>query len=122
MAQQPTIDINDNNNCFPFHSLTNSEFERLGSTNRLSQSDMDRPSQLRLSQLRFNPFQPNQNIALSGNNIELDTAFSINKICCDYFLPKYFKTRIENRNIQTNFSLLHLNIRSIANKFDSFKI
>ncbi len=32
-----------------------------------------------------------------------------------------FKMQIENSNIQTNFSLLHLNIRSIANKFDLFK-
>ncbi len=116
MTQQPTIDIYDNNNCFPFHTLANSEFETLGYTNRLSQSDMDR-----LSQLRFNPFQPNENIALSGNNIELDTTFNTNKIFCDYFLPQDFKRQIENSNIQTNFSLLHLNIRSIANKFDLFK-
>ena len=51
MSQQSTIDIHDDNNSFPFHTLTNSEFETLGSTNRLSQSDLDR-----LSQLRFNPF------------------------------------------------------------------
>jgi hypothetical protein len=52
MTQQPTIDINDNNNCFRFHSLTNSEFETLGSTNRLSQSDMDRLSQSKYSAFR----------------------------------------------------------------------
>ena len=40
------------------------EFETLGSSTRLSQSDMDR-----LSQLRFYPFQTNQNIALSGSNM-----------------------------------------------------
>jgi hypothetical protein len=87
-----------------------------GSTNRLSQSDLDR-----LSQLRFNPFQTNQNIALSGNNIELDTWFNTNSICCDYFLPKDFRTQIETKNIVKTFSLLHLNIRSVSNKFDSFK-
>ena len=89
---------------------SNSEFETLGSTNRLSQSDLDR-----LSQLRFNPFQTNQNIALSGNNIELDTWFNTNSICCDYFLPKDFRTQNETKNIAKKFSLLHLNIRSISN-------
>jgi hypothetical protein len=95
---------------------SNSEFETLGSTNRLSQSDLDR-----LSQLRFNPFQTNQNIALSGNYIELDTWFNTNTICCDYFLPKDFRTQNETKNIAKKFSLLHLNIRSISNKFDYFK-
>jgi hypothetical protein len=94
----------------------NSEFETFGSTNRLIQSDLDR-----LSQLRFNPFQTNQNIALSGNNIELDTWFNTNSICCDYFLPKDFRTQIETKNIVKKFSLLHLHIRSVSNKFDSFK-
>ena len=27
MSQQSTIDIHDGNNSFPFHTLTNSEFE-----------------------------------------------------------------------------------------------
>ena len=107
MSQQSTIDIHDDNNSFPFHTLTKSEFETLGSTNRLSQSDLDR-----LSQLRFNPFQTNQNIALSGNNIELDTWFNTNSICCEYFLPKDFRTQNETKNIAKKFSLLHLNIRS----------
>ena len=44
---------------FHFMLLCDSEFETLGSTTRL------------LSQLRFNPFQTNQNIALSGSNIDL---------------------------------------------------
>jgi hypothetical protein len=72
MSQQSMVDIPDNENYFPFHALTNSEFETLGSTIRLNQSDMDR-----LSQLRFNPFQTNQNIALSGSNIDLDFSTQI---------------------------------------------
>ncbi len=58
-----------------FHSLSNNEFEILNSTNKLSQSDMDR-----LSQMKFNPFQLNQNIALSANNLNLDTSFNTNSI------------------------------------------
>ena len=105
----------DDNDSFPFHNLSKNEFETLNSKNRLSQNDMDR-----LSQLRFNPFQPDQNIALSGNNSEIDTSFNTNKINCDYFLPKDFQTQIGDKNVETRFSLLHLNIRSISNKFDSF--
>ena len=98
MSQQSTIDIHDDNNSFPFHTLTNSEFETLGSTNRLTQSDLDR-----LSQLRFNPFQTNQNIALSGNNIELDTWFNTNSICCDYFLPiRILECKMKLKILQKN--------------------
>ena len=75
----------------------------------------------RLSQLRFNPFETNQNFALSDNNVELDLSFNTNIIQCDYYLPEELKKRIENENIEEKFSLLHLNIRSILNKFDSFK-
>ena len=74
----------------------------------------------RLSQPRFIPFQANQNTALSDNNVEPDSSFNTNKILCDYFLPEDLKKkRIENENIDENFLLLHINIRSISNKFDS---
>ena len=113
MAQN---DLNENTNPFPFQNLTNPEFTAINNENRFSQSDMDR-----LSQLRFNPFETNQNFALSDNNVELDLSFNTNIIQCDYYLPEEFKKRIENENIEETFSLLHLNIRSILNKFDSFK-
>ena len=106
--------ISDSTNCYPFHNVANDDFETLRSVNRLSQSDMDR-----LSQSRFIPFEPNQNTALSDNNVELDSSFNTNKILCDYFLLEDFKKRIENENINEKFSLLHINIRSISNKFDS---
>ncbi len=64
-SNKSTIDFQNNDNYFPFHTLTNSEFETFGSRTRLSQSDMDR-----LSQLKFNPFQTNQNIVLSDSNID----------------------------------------------------
>ena len=106
--------ISDSTNCYPFYNVTNDDFETLSSVNRLSQSDIDR-----LSQSRFIHFEPNQNTALSDNNVELDSSFNTNKIQCDYFLPEDFKKRIENEGIDEKFALLHLNIRSISNKFDS---
>ena len=77
---------------------------------------MDRPSQL-----RFIPFKSNQNTALSDNNLELDSSFDTDKIQCDYFLPEEFKKRTQNETTHEKFSLIHLNIRSISNKFNSFK-
>ena len=71
--------------------------------------DMDR-----LNQLTFNPFETDQNTALSDNNFELDLLFNTNKLQCHYYLPEDFKKIIENENMHEKFSLLHLNIRSIS--------
>ena len=113
MVQQ-SLD-NTNNKHLLFKNLNNNEFESLNNTNMQAESypiDMDR-----LSQLRFSLFDTNLNTALSDNNFELDSSFNTNKIQCDYYLPEDFK----NENIHEKFSLLHLNIRSISNKFDSLK-
>ncbi len=67
--------------------------------------------------LKFNPFDTSNNIALSENNANLDKSSKIN---CEYYLPNDFKKQINNENLN-NFSMMHLNIRSITNKFDSFK-
>ena len=40
---------------------------------------------------------------------------------CDYYLPEDFKNSTENLNTREKFTLIHLNIRSISNKFDSLK-
>ncbi len=65
----------------PFQNINDYEFETLNDINMAkSYRDMDR-----LSQLRFNPFETNQNIALSGNNFNLDLSFNVNKIPCDYY-------------------------------------
>ena len=120
MTKQFTVDIDHDNNNFPFHSLADniSEFDIENFTQNLSQSDMDR-----LNQLKFNPFQQNHNtgIVQPDNNTELDTFCNTSEITCDYLLPDDFKMRSQNFNMQTKFSLIHLNIRSLANKFDSFK-
>ena len=114
MAQHSLDNINT---LLPFQNLNDNEFETLNDpTIRQSYPDMDR-----LSQLRFIPFETNQNIAFSGNNADLDSSFNTNKIQCEYYLPEDFKKRIECENIQAKFSIMHLNIRRISNKFDSLK-
>jgi exonuclease III len=39
----------------------------------------------------------------------------------NYYLPSEFRKKTTDINIKSNFSLAHLNIRSITNKFDHFK-
>ena len=83
----------------------------------LNSNDMDR-----LNQLKFDPFQANSKIALSQNNEKLDSLYDISKVDCNYYLPDEFKKHLSvTKQKSKSFSLLHLNIRSISNKFDSFK-
>ena len=108
----------------PFHSLDDLDYQfTVVNNEKFSLRDMDR-----LSQLKYNPFQKNNNIALSGNSENLDKSFNMNKISCDYYLvPNEFKKQtIKNTHTnqitsQLSWSLLDLNIRSISIKFDSFK-
>ena len=52
----------------------------------------------------------------------LDKSFELNEINCNYYLPDEFREKIAEETYNKNhFSLIHLNIRSIANKFGSFK-
>jgi hypothetical protein len=102
----------------PFHTLSDNEFATMNQSfgNELSQDDMDR-----LNQLKFNPFESNDNIALNENNTNLDNTLQINKISCNYYSPNELRGEIAEMTNQNQFSILHLNIRSIANKFDYFK-
>jgi hypothetical protein len=109
-----SIENTNNNHPFPFHSLTNNDFKTQNDDCNIY--DMDR-----LSHLKFNPFQTNSKIALSGNNDDLDSLFDINNIDCKYLLPMEFKSKLSCLKQESEFSLLHLNIRSISNKFDAFK-
>ena len=102
MARQSLNNINNNN--LLFQNLNNDDFESLNNTN-MSDSfpiDMDR-----LNQLTFNPFETDQNPALSDNNFELDLSFNTNKLQCHYYLPEDFKKIIENENMHEKFSLLY---------------
>ncbi len=55
---------------------------------------------------------------LSENNANLDKSSKINS---EYYLPTDFKEQINETNQNNNFSMIYLNIRSMINKFDSFK-
>ena len=73
----------------------------------------------RSNNLKFNPYDASSNIALSENNTNLENS---SKIYGEYYLPSDFNKQLNkasNNNI--NFSIIHLNTRSIANKFDGFK-
>jgi hypothetical protein len=85
----------NNDNPFPFHSITNSDFETLNYENRLSDNDKNR-----LSQIKFDPFHLNERIARSENNINLDTSFNTNDMNCDYFLPNEVGNKIKSPNNQ----------------------
>ncbi len=92
---------NSMSNALPFQS-SDAEFEsfiKASYTMQISQNDMDK-----LSQLKFNPFWSNKNIALSdNNNKELDTFFNTNTIVCDYLLPKILKHTLKNSVQKLNF-------------------
>ena len=109
----------------PFKSLSNNEFSKEFSSintesqefiNDFTQNDMDR-----LSQMKFNPFESNNNIALNRNSINLDKSLEFTNLNSNYFLPYDISKKSQKFDTKSCFSLLHLNIRSIANKFDQFK-
>ena len=101
---------------FPFQNLTNNDLETLQYENRFSENDKNR-----LSQLKFDPFQLNAQLLRSENSLNLDASFNTDDIKCDYLLPNELQNKFKSANMLAQFSLLHLNIRSISNKFDSFK-
>lgn len=109
----PFISLSDNEFSQEF-SLSNQECQKF--RNGFTHSDMDR-----LSQMKFDPFKTNDDIALSRNNTNLDNSLHINNMNSNYYLPSEFRKKTTEINIKSNFSLVHLNIRSITNKFDHFK-
>ena len=71
----------------------------------------------RLKQLKFNPFNIDTDI-LNLQNIEKFLTENLEYVTCNYHLANDFSTvNDENKNL----TILNLNIRSIANKFDAFK-
>ena len=72
----------------------------------------------RLTQLKFNPFDFDYNITKS-KHFENYTAANLNCLACNYYLPNDFAV-LNTDSASKKLSILSLNIRSIANKFDSF--
>jgi hypothetical protein len=100
-------------NALPFQTLDDLDYQFTVNGNIVSEEDMDK-----LRNLKFNPFDASSNIALSENNANIDNSSKIN---CEYYLPNDFKQQINQENLSNNFSIIHLNVRSIVNKFESFK-
>ena len=69
-------------------------------------------------QLKFNPFDFDCNITKS-NHFENYTAANLECLACNYYLPNDF-AMLNTDSTSKKLSILSLNIRSIANKFDSF--
>jgi hypothetical protein len=64
--------------------------------------------------LKFNPFQTNNDVALSQHNTNLDKSLNINKIDCNYYLPTEFITKSEKHfNSSNAFSIMHLRDKSL---------
>lgn len=97
-----------------FQTLDDLDYElKVLNGNNVNEANMDR-----LKHLKFNPFDTNNNIALSQNSTNLDDPIKIN---CEYYLPNDFNQQINGVNVENSLSFLHLNTRSIVNKFDSLK-
>ena len=96
-------------NILPFQTLDDLEYQlTVLNGNNVSEKDMDISNNL-----KFNPYDASNNIALSGNNTNLENS---SKIDCEYYLPSDFNKQLNkasNNNI--HFSIIHLNTRSIAN-------
>ena len=73
-------------NALPSQTLDDLDYEFV-----LSKENMDR-----LNLLKFNPFDTNNNIALSENNANLD---NLNKINCEYYLPNDINQLINTTNL-----------------------
>jgi hypothetical protein len=121
-CQQTEIDIcNMYLSCsLPFHSIDDLEFHFIfGDFSRVPSDEiMDR-----LTQLKFNPFHINNNNIANAQHFENYMPENLDDLTCNYYLglPNDFAMTNSNITDNKNLSILNLNIRSIANKFDSFR-
>ena len=106
----------------PFTHLNNEEF-----CNHFDKHSLSVDEVAKLRDLTFNPFSlSNRGRSYLTINSDLDPDHNyfntiINYMdACDYHDEGSFKQMIKS-STNTDFSILHLNIRSIMNKFDDFK-
>ena len=78
---------------FPFQNLTNNDLEILQYENRFSENDKNR-----LSQLKFDPFQLNEQILRSENSLNFDAPFNTDDIKYDYLLPNELQNNIKHEH------------------------
>ena len=116
--------ISSRNDSLPFSQLSSNEFQDIC---KQSQIDMNDNELTKLKNLTFNPFLTNSNgktYLTLNSDLDPDQNY-YNQIIthvesCDYHDEDTFKWLTKDSK-DDEFSLLHLNIRSILNKFDDLK-
>ena len=116
--------VSSRNDSLPFSQLSNTEFQDICMQ---SQIDMNNNELTKLKNLTFNPFSTNSNgktYLTLNSNLDPDqnyyNQFITHVESCDYHDEDTFKCLTKDSK-DDEFSLLHLNIRSILNKFDDLK-
>ena len=75
----------------------------------------------RLSSLSFDPVFTNHSPALTrSDTLDPDIHFNLDNVACDYFIEDSFNQMLRNENYSdADFSLFHLNIRSLQRNFNN---
>ena len=75
----------------------------------------------RFSSLHYNPIFCNSNVSLTqSDSLDPDINLNTGKTPCDYFTENQFNEMLLNENYSgADFSLLHLNIRSLPRNLNS---
>lgn len=113
------------NDSLPFSQLTENEFQDILSR---SQLNFDEHYAKTLQNLIFNPFSSNnRGKTFLTLNSELDPDYNyynqlVNYVDeCNYHQEESFSKLVKGLDMNTNFSTLHLNIRSIINKYEDLQ-
>ena len=84
--------------------------------------NLDDLNMTKLNNFKFNPFCLNdKNNIRSDNDIDHDNNYLLKQIPndkCQYYIEESFNNLMHKENISNELSLLHLNVRSIKNKYD----
>ena len=78
----------------------------------------------RLSSLNYDPLFSSHNLSLTrSDDIDPDVNFCTDDVHCDYYIEDKFNEMLRNDNLcDEDFSLLHLNIRSLQRNLNSLSI
>ena len=78
----------------------------------------------RLSSLNYDPLFSSHNLSLTrSDDIDPDVNFCSDDVHCDYYIEDKFNEMLRNDNLcDEDFSLLHLNIRSLQRNLNSLSI
>lgn len=105
-------------NNLPFYDLDDESFQLALFESHYGRVNFD-PD--RLSSLNYNPLFTNTNrhLTLSGD-LDPDSNFYPDSNCCNYYIEDQFNEMFRQRDHEgNNFSILHLNIRSLQSNFNN---